>query len=484
MNPQMAYFSIDQSETYKPYMVNMDLLVSATLTRSLYNVDSLTFSTTQKFEPETRILVKLNGASGVANDQGEFVVLNITEEFYGSSRLYTYECPCSLWYDLAHSAVAPDAVYVDSSGAWNSNIVGKLLERTAWKVRATSVHSAAAGTVKWGHVSAWEALEEIGSRFTYGSHLVEEVTISDGWKVTAKQIMWGDCAPSVAILRWIDPEDPTITVTKHAGNSPTLRRVYPRGRGDTVKETSTVGPYGALDYTYYVSNGADGQANRRGSYLSPSRTIEGNFSRYQLDAYADAPEDLTNLADWPSELALKTASQSVSYDINFEATWAPRVTHRVRLGTEADLVVYETVADIVNNTITCRAHTAETGSTESAPAIATTGNVGNSTGVGASDTARNAEVIKDCTITVPSTAPHANASTLTTSVTLDGYTPVGVAGYKWDSGTRQNFFHIYRLDVDTNGTVTISVCNFHDTDNANGVIRIYVLMARNDTLSS
>ena len=86
----------------------------------------------------------------------------------------------------------------------------------------------------------------------------------------------------------------------------------------------------------------------------------------------------------------------------------------------------------------------------------------------------------EASIVVPSTAPGRNAANLTATVSLEGYTPMGVMGWRWSSGTRQNFFHIYRMDVSADGTVTVSVCNFHSTDNANGTIVITVLMVGDD----
>lgn len=91
--------------------------------------------------------------------------------------------------------------------------------------------------------------------------------------------------------------------------------------------------------------------------------------------------------------------------------------------------------------------------------------------------------VQEVTITIPSTAHGTNAPNLYADIALTGYTPVGVMGYKWDSGTRQNFFHFYRMNVETDtNRVYISATNYHSTDNANGVIRLFVLMARNDVV--
>ena len=84
----------------------------------------------------------------------------------------------------------------------------------------------------------------------------------------------------------------------------------------------------------------------------------------------------------------------------------------------------------------------------------------------------------DVSITIPSTGAGTNAANLTGTATLSGYRAVGIAGWKWASGTRQNFFNFYRLDVNDSGTVTVSACNLHGSQAAQGVLTVHVLMER------
>lgn len=87
-------------------------------------------------------------------------------------------------------------------------------------------------------------------------------------------------------------------------------------------------------------------------------------------------------------------------------------------------------------------------------------------------------IIETVDITVSSTASGTNAANLHGYVTVDGYTAKAIAGYTWKSGTRQNFFNIYRLDVSDSGMVTVSLCNLHGSQAANGVLTVSVLMER------
>lgn len=82
-------------------------------------------------------------------------------------------------------------------------------------------------------------------------------------------------------------------------------------------------------------------------------------------------------------------------------------------------------------------------------------------------------VIDSVTATIPSTT-HGTNHVGSTSIEKTGYTPIGVVGFTWDSGTRQNWFSLYRLYVDAT-TVNYSMLNMHSTDSASGVIRFYVL---------
>ncbi len=85
-------------------------------------------------------------------------------------------------------------------------------------------------------------------------------------------------------------------------------------------------------------------------------------------------------------------------------------------------------------------------------------------------------------VTIASTAHGANR-TATGHAALGGCTPIGVVGWRWDttkSHSRENWFSFYRIDADTDGTVTVSACNTHATDAAYGTLVVYVLMGKDE----
>ena len=75
--------------------------------------------------------------------------------------------------------------------------------------------------------------------------------------------------------------------------------------------------------------------------------------------------------------------------------------------------------------------------------------------------------------TIGTTTHGANAVS-TTDCTKTGYTPLGIIGYNWATGTRQNWFSPYRLYISGN-TVNYSFLNAHATDSASGTVTFYIL---------
>lgn len=87
-------------------------------------------------------------------------------------------------------------------------------------------------------------------------------------------------------------------------------------------------------------------------------------------------------------------------------------------------------------------------------------------------------VYEDKPVTVSSTT-HGTNFTTTVSVAKTGYTTVGVVGWWWDSGTRQNFFNSW--GIFTNGdTLYVRLCNLHGTQAASGVLKARILYVRNE----
>ena len=87
-------------------------------------------------------------------------------------------------------------------------------------------------------------------------------------------------------------------------------------------------------------------------------------------------------------------------------------------------------------------------------------------------------------VVIPSTAHGSNAANVTGQATVpSGYSAIGVAGWTWASGTRQNWLNIYRLDVASDGTVTASACNTHASDAASGTMTVTVLLAKTTAIA-
>lgn len=88
-------------------------------------------------------------------------------------------------------------------------------------------------------------------------------------------------------------------------------------------------------------------------------------------------------------------------------------------------------------------------------------------------------LVKQYTKVVAATTHGANTEDLTFDLTTSGYTPVAISGWRWDSGTRQNFFLNWSQYIDGN-TAHMRFTNFHSTDSANGTLRIYVMFVRTE----
>lgn len=76
-------------------------------------------------------------------------------------------------------------------------------------------------------------------------------------------------------------------------------------------------------------------------------------------------------------------------------------------------------------------------------------------------------------ITVPTTA-HGQNQILNVPCFMQGYRALGVVDYEWASGTRQNFFNIWRMSTG-GANLYVSVCNVHASDSASGTLSVTVL---------
>ena len=203
----------------------------------------------------------------------------------------------------------------------------------------------------------------------------------------------------------------------------------------------------------------------------------------------DAPENLARFWTWSPSQALRNANPQVLYDIVVDNNEVLLLLDKMCVydrdrGTATNVLVTTLAYDFVDLSVTATGGTVES---SKAPAIATDGDT--TASIDAKSPARDAEATAYCDISIPTTAHGANAqvggsTAITGTVSLQGYTPVGIGGYQWRGGTRQNFFHFYRMDVGRSGTVTVSCTNYHSTDSASGTLRVFVVMARNDTLAS
>lgn len=85
---------------------------------------------------------------------------------------------------------------------------------------------------------------------------------------------------------------------------------------------------------------------------------------------------------------------------------------------------------------------------------------------------------EDKTVTVTSTAKGSNFMT-SASVAKTGYTTLGVVGWWWDSGTRQNYFNAWGIFTSGN-TLYVRLCNLHTSDAASGTLKVRVLYVKSE----
>ena len=86
-------------------------------------------------------------------------------------------------------------------------------------------------------------------------------------------------------------------------------------------------------------------------------------------------------------------------------------------------------------------------------------------------------------VTIPSIPHGQNSSAIYTNVAHVAHSPIGVMGYTIYTGTRNNWLHPFKIYVDEDSSELITQWhNAHPSEAAQGVCRVYVLIASLDFL--
>lgn len=77
-------------------------------------------------------------------------------------------------------------------------------------------------------------------------------------------------------------------------------------------------------------------------------------------------------------------------------------------------------------------------------------------------------------VTVASTASGQNTTDPQANLMETNWEPIGVVGWHWPSGTRQNFFNVWNCYI-SGGVLHVRATNLHSSSAASGTLRVYVL---------
>jgi hypothetical protein len=77
-------------------------------------------------------------------------------------------------------------------------------------------------------------------------------------------------------------------------------------------------------------------------------------------------------------------------------------------------------------------------------------------------------------VTVASTASGNNTADPQVNLMDTNWEPIGVVGWQWPSGTRQNFFNVWNCYI-SGGVLHVRATNLHSSSAASGTLRVYVL---------